>query len=123
MAIFSSRNRLNAAGEMSFLDHLEALRWHLVRSALVVVTAAIVLFCFKGFLFDSILLAPKNPHFLTYRALCYLSQHFHLGDDLCVTKIDFSLVSTDLSAQFTTHMWAAFVGGLVIGFPYLAYEL
>jgi sec-independent protein translocase protein TatC len=52
-----------------------------------------------------------------------LSDYFNLGPDLCVTKIDFALISTDLSSQFTTHMWSAFVGGLVIGFPYLVYEL
>jgi sec-independent protein translocase protein TatC len=123
MAIFSSRNKADATGEMSFLDHLEALRWHIVRSAAVIFIAAIVLFLNKEFLFDSILLAPKNPSFPTYRALCKLSTYFDLGPELCVTKIDFALISTDLSSQFSTHMWAAFVGGLIIGFPYLAYEL
>jgi len=108
---------------MSFLDHLEALRWHIVRSVVVIMVAAIALFCYKEFLFDSVLLAPKNPNFLTYRALCHLSEYFNLGGDLCVTKIDFALISTDLSSQFTTHMWAAFVGGLIIGFPFLVYEL
>ena len=123
MALFASRNKTDSSGEMSFLEHLEALRWHIVRSAGVIITAAVVLFCYKEFLFDSVLLAPKNPDFPTYRALCRLSQYLNLGDDLCVTKIDFALVSTDLSAQFTTHMWAAVVGGLVIGFPYLVFEL
>jgi len=108
---------------MSFLEHLEALRWHIVRSVGVIMTAAIVLFLNKEFLFDSVLLAPKNASFPTYRALCRLSDYLHLGPDLCVTKIDFALISTDLSSQFTTHMWSAFVGGLVIGFPYLVYEL
>src|SRR6185436_13668652 len=94
-------NKTNAAGEMSFLGHLEALRWHLVRSVTAVMVLAVVLFCFKEFLFDGILLAPKNPHFLTYRALCFLAQKFHLSDDLCVTQINFILISTDISAQFT----------------------
>ncbi len=107
---------------MSFLDHLEALRWHIVRSTLVIFVAAIVLFCYKNFLFDDILLAPKNPNFPTYHVLCRLADVFHMPE-LCVTQIDFSLISNDISAQFTTHMWAALVGGLVIGFPYLAYEL
>lgn len=123
MALFSARNKSENTGEMSFLEHLEALRWHIVRSALVIFTAAIVLFFFKDFLFDDVLLAPKNPSFPTYRALCKLSQYFNLGEDLCVTRIDFALISTDLSSQFTTHMWSAFVGGLVIGFPYLVFEL
>jgi len=123
MALFSARNPSGNTGEMSFLDHLEALRWHIVRSVGVIFVVAIVLFCYKEFLFDDVLLAPKNPNFPTYRALCWLSNYFNLGADLCVTKIDFALISTDLSSQFTTHMWAAFVGGLVIGFPYLAFEL
>jgi sec-independent protein translocase protein TatC len=108
---------------MSFLDHLEALRWHLVRSAIAIVSIAVVLFCFKSFLFDGVLLAPKSPNFPTYRALCWIAQRFNLGDNLCITQINFNLISTDLSAQFATHMWVAFVGGLVIGFPYLVYEL
>ncbi len=123
MAIFGSRRKPGTSGEMSFLDHLEALRWHIVRSAGVIFTVAIVLFWYKEFLFDEILLAPKNPDFPTYRALCRLSDYFNLGGDLCVTKIDFALISTDLSSQFTTHMWSAFVGGLVVGFPFLLFEL
>lgn len=117
------KSESNPAGEMSFLGHLEALRWHLVRSVMVVMVLAVTLFCFKEFLFDGVLLAPKNPHFFTYRALCYLTHKFHLSDDLCVTQINFILISTDISAQFTTHMWAAFVGGVVVGFPYVVWEL
>src|SRR5688572_24807194 len=97
----------NPDGEMSFLQHLEALRWHVVRSAAVVVTLAIVFFFFKEFLFDSVLLAPKNADFLTYRWLCRLSERLSLPE-LCITQVTFSLISTDLAAQFTTHMWAAF---------------
>lgn len=123
MAIFNSGKKTSATGEMSFLEHLEALRWHIVRSACVIMGLAIVLFCYKDFLFDSVLLAPKKPDFLTYRALCKLSQVISIAGDLCVSKIDFTLISTDLSAQFTTHMWSAFVGGLVLGFPYLVFEL
>jgi len=113
----------NADGEMSFLGHLEALRWHLVRSVAVIMVLAVVLFCFKEFLFDGVLLAPKNPHFFTYRAMCVLARKFHLGDDLCITQINFTLISTDISAQFTTHMWVAFIAGLIVGFPYVVWEM
>jgi sec-independent protein translocase protein TatC len=121
--LFGSRTRSDNQGEMSFLDHLEALRWHLVRSALVIVTLAVVLFCFKSFLFDDVLLAPKSPLFPTYRAMCWLSHRFNLGEDLCITQINFNLISTDITAQFSTHIWVAFIGGLVVGFPYLVYEI
>ncbi len=122
MALFGSSEN-NLKGEMSFLGHLEALRWHLVRAVGVVMTLAVTLFFFKEFLFDGILLAPKNPSFFTYRILCQLSEQLGMGDELCITEIPFTLISTDLSAQFTTHMWVAFVGGLVCGFPYVVWEL
>jgi sec-independent protein translocase protein TatC len=94
-----------------------------VRSVVAVMSLAVVLFCFKDFLFDGVLLAPKNPHFITYRALCYLSNYFHLGDDLCVHQIDFTLISTNITAQFATHMFVSIIGGLIIAFPYIVWEL
>src|SRR5258705_1808356 len=108
--------------EMSFLQHLEELRWHLVRSVIAITVIAVVAFLNKEFLFDGILLAPKNPSFPTYRWLCSISHAFNMGDALCVNSIPFSLISTDLSAQFTTHMWVAFVAGLIIASPYVLWE-
>jgi len=108
---------------MSFLDHLEALRWHLMRSAIVIILLSLGWFFMKELLFDGILLAPKRPDFPTYRALCSISERLQLGDELCVKVIPFSLIATDISAQFTTHMWLAFVAGLVTGFPYLVWEI
>jgi sec-independent protein translocase protein TatC len=121
MALFNFGTE-NSQGEMPFLSHLEALRWHLVRSVAVVMTLALVLFFFKEFLFDGVLLAPKDPHFLTYRLLCKLGTKLNM-DDLCVQTIPFTLISTDISAQFTTHMWVAFIAGLVVGFPYVVWEV
>ncbi len=124
MAIFNFLNpNKNDTGEMSFLGHLEALRWHLFRAVVVVMSLALILFFFKEFLFDGVLLAPKNPNFITYRLLCQLSDKLNLGDDLCITTSPFILISTDISAQFTTHMWVAFIAGLVCGFPYVVWEL
>ena len=120
--LFSTKKG-NDTGEMSFLGHLEALRWHLFRSVIAIISFATILFLYKDFLFDDVLLAPKSPDFLTYRLLCSLSHQLHLGEELCINSITFSLISTDLSAQFTTHMWAAFIGGLVVAFPYLAWEI
>lgn len=107
--------------EMSFLDHLEALRWHIVRSAIVIAILATIAFFNKELIFDGIILAPKNPNFLTYRVLCYLSQRFNL--DMCMDKIDFNVVNLDISGQFTTHMWIAFMAGFIVGFPYFIWEL
>ena len=107
--------------EMSFLEHLEALRWHIVRSVIAIVVLAIVAFCNKDILFDKIILAPKNSDFLSYRVLCYLSVKYHV--DLCFNKIDFNIINIDLSGQFMTHMWIAFVAGFIVAFPYFIWEL
>jgi len=122
MALFD-RSNINPQAEMSFLGHLEALRWHLVRAVGVVMVLALTWFFLKELLFDGILLAPKNPQFLTYRILCHLSDRLQLGEDLCIREIPFRLIATDISSQFTTHMWVAFVAGLVTGFPYVVWEL
>lgn len=121
MGFFS--DKFNSSGEMSFLGHLEALRWHLFRAVIAVMTMAIVLFFFKEFLFDGVLLAPKSPEFLTYKILCSIGNKLNLGDDFCITVIPFTLISTDISAQFTTHMWVAFIAGLVVSFPYVVWEI
>ena len=107
---------------MSFLDHLEELRWHLVRSVVVIFALAIVFFINKDFLFNTIILAPKNADFFTYKFMCKLSHLLQMGDALCMNGLEFSLINTTLSGQFTLHMWAAFVAGIVVGFPYLVWE-
>jgi sec-independent protein translocase protein TatC len=121
MAIFAKAKKSESA-EMSFLDHLEELRWHLVRSVVVIFALAIVFFINKDFLFNTIILAPKNADFFTYKFMCKLSHLLQLGDTLCMNGLEFSLINTTLSGQFTLHMWAAFVAGIVVGFPYLVWE-
>lgn len=113
----------NTKAEMSFMEHLEALRWHLVRAVVAIMVMAIVLFFYKELVFDTIIIAPKNPDFWTYRFLCDLSEKLMMGDLLCIREIPFSLINTQLSGQFTMHMWISFVGGLVLAFPYVLWEL
>jgi sec-independent protein translocase protein TatC len=107
--------------EMTFLDHLESLRWHLVRSAIAICVLGLIAFLNKELIFDGILLAPKNKDFWTYRVLCELSQKYNL--DMCFDQINFSVISLDISGQFTTHMWVAFITGFILGFPYIIWEL
>jgi sec-independent protein translocase protein TatC len=111
----------NENSEMTFLDHLESLRWHIIRSVIVIFVLACVAFTNKEILFDGIILAPKSENFLTYRVLCALSQRFNL--DFCLGKVDFTLISMDMSGQFMTHMWIAFMAGFVVGFPYFIWEI
>ena len=109
------------SNEMTFLQHLEALRWHIVRSVIAILVIAVAAFLNKEFIFDDIILAPKNANFLTYRVLCALSQKYNL--DMCFGEMQFNIISTDLSGQFTMHMWVAFVVGFIIAFPYFIWEI
>lgn len=107
---------------MSFLDHLEELRWHLVRSSAVIMLFAVLAFIFKGFIFEGVIFGPKTADFITYRLICDLSQSFG-GDTFCFDEMPFQLINTEMSGQFSTHMWVSLVAGLILAFPYVVYEM
>ncbi|SFU62240.1 sec-independent protein translocase protein TatC [Pustulibacterium marinum] len=109
--------------EMSFLDHLEELRWHLIRSCLAVVIVGSVAFAFKRFIFDVIIFGPKDPNFPTYRFFCFLSQKLGLDETFCTTDMGFIIQNTGMAGQFSAHIWTSIWAGVIIGFPYLVYEL
>lgn len=124
MALFGLFNKSGKNnGEMSFWGHIDALRGHLFRSAIVVVVVACVLFCFPEYLFDTIIFGPLKDDFPTYRAFCKLSHMLNLGDDLCFGHYTFKLQSLGLADQFTSQMWIAFIGGLILGSPYVLWEV
>jgi sec-independent protein translocase protein TatC len=108
--------------EMSFLDHLEELRWHLIRALVVVLLITIVAFVRKDIVFDTIILGPSKVDFWTYRMLCKLGQWLG-AEGLCVTKIDFILQNRTMAGQFSTHISTSFIAGLVLGFPYVFWEI
>jgi len=108
--------------EMSFLDHLESMRWHIIRSLGVTVAITIIVFLMKQFVFEKIVFAPKNIDFITYKTLCLLSEKLHLGAALCITKIGFSVINIDMAGQFLLHLKVSFMLGLVIAFPYVLWE-
>lgn len=107
---------------MSFLDHLEELRWHLIRATLSVLIAGVVAFIAKEFIFDVVLLGPKQPGFITYRVLCNVAQSIGLDESFCYTEIPFSIQNRTMSGQFSIHMWTAITAGFIIAFPYILYE-
>ena len=109
---------------MSFLDHLEALRWHIMRSIIALLVVTSVLFFFSDFIFDTILFGPTKPTFITYRALCKLSELLHLGNTLCVeNKVQFNLINTQMWGQLTMYMWGTFIAGLILTIPYVLWEI
>ena len=103
--------------EMSFLGHLEALRWHLIRSVLAIAGFAIAAFVNKSFVFDTILLAPKNPNFPTYKLMCAISE------SICIHEIPFKLMNISMSGQFSTHIFVSAIAGFVAAFPYVFWEI
>jgi len=110
-------------GEMSFLEHLEVLRWHLVRAFSSIFIFAIAAFIAKSFIFDVVLLGPKSPDFWTYRMLCKASEKFGLSDLLCITEIPFELINISMAGQFTTHIVVSIIAGFIVSFPYVVFEL
>ena len=108
--------------EMSFLDHLEIFRWHLIRSAIAVLFFAIIAFIFRDIVFDVILLGPKDPNFPTYKALCAISQYLGLEDALCLKESPFTLMNITMSGQFSTHVTTSIFAGFIVAFPYVFWE-
>jgi len=110
------------AKEMTFLEHLEELRWHLVRGFLAIIVIAIVAFIFKDIVFDKIILAPKNPHFISNRLLCLLGNKLDIPQ-LCINAKPFQIISIKMAGQFTTHITTSIFAGFIIAFPYLFWEI
>ncbi len=107
--------------EMSFLDHLEELRWRLIRSVLAIFVGAIVAFIFKDLIFSQVILAPRTPDFWTNRIFCELGQY--LGSpSLCINRIPLEIISVKMAGQFNMHILVSLVIGLIIAFPYVFYE-
>jgi len=110
--------------EMSFFDHLEVLRWHLIRSAIAIVVFASLAWTYYDFIFNTIIMGPKKADFWTYRMACMLNEKFNIFGGYCITKdIPFSLLNTSVAGQFTLQMNSSLMIGLVLGAPYLLFEL
>jgi sec-independent protein translocase protein TatC len=110
--------------EMSFLDHLEDLRWHLIRATLGILVAATLAFIFKKFIFDVIIFGPTNMDFTTYEGLCKISQLLGIEDTtFCADKFPFIIQNRTVAGQFSAHIWTSIYAGFIIAFPYVLYQL
>jgi sec-independent protein translocase protein TatC len=108
--------------EMTFLDHLEELRWHLIRATLSVIILGSIAFLLKGFIFDHILFGPKKTDFVTYQWFCQISQTLGQGNSFCITEMPFRIQSRTMAGQFSAHLWTSILAGFIVGFPYVLYE-
>lgn len=108
--------------EMSFLDHLEELRWHIIRSLIAIFIFAILAFLAKDFVFGKIILGPSKPDFWTFRMLCKAAVWLN-SDVLCIRELDFIIQSRKMTGQVTMHITSSFVIGLIVAFPYAFWEI
>lgn len=108
-------------GEMTFWDHLRELRSHLVKSLLSVVLLAIIAFVNKDFLFNNIILAPKDADFITNQLLCKLGMLVNI-DYFCVSEFSLKIININMSGQFMTHLYISFMAGVVMAAPYIIYQ-
>ncbi|MBC7867095.1 MAG: twin-arginine translocase subunit TatC [Gloeobacteraceae cyanobacterium ES-bin-316] len=108
---------------MSFIDHLEALRWHLVRCVIVWAVAFIGIFVKVDWVFDHIIYAPAKSNFVTYGWFCDLSHFLRLGNSLCMPAVEIPLQGNTISGPFMSALSISMVGGLILAFPYLFWEL
>jgi sec-independent protein translocase protein TatC len=117
-------------GEMSFFEHLEALRWHFLRAAFAVLVFAIVTFIYYDDIFKNIIMAPTHTDFWTYRMMCnagaalqnFNSTYFK-AKSFCVEKINVKLINTELAGQFNLQLNSSIMIGLTLGIPYLLFEI
>ncbi|MBX9853103.1 MAG: twin-arginine translocase subunit TatC [Cytophagaceae bacterium] len=104
--------------EMSFLDHLEELRWNITKSVIAILIITVFAFIMMDWIFHNVLLAPVQPDFWTYKMMC------RLGDAMCIDTLNIpSFQNRTVSGQFTLHMIASFVTGFIIAFPYVFYQI
>ncbi|MDX5419291.1 MAG: twin-arginine translocase subunit TatC [Hymenobacteraceae bacterium] len=108
--------------EMSFVDHLEELRWHIIRALASIFVFGTIAFLAKSFVFHDIILAPSRPDFLSYRVMCQVGEA--IGSDvLCIKEMGFTIQSRQMSGQFTMHLLVSAILGLACAFPYAFWEI
>ncbi|QSE99340.1 twin-arginine translocase subunit TatC [Fulvivirga lutea] len=106
---------------MSFLDHLEELRWHLIRSVIAIIVFSIAAFISVDFVFNTIVFGPAKTDFWTFRMLCKLGDLIN-SSALCIDKLDFKIQSRQMTGQFTMHITSSFAIGIIAAFPYVFWE-
>jgi sec-independent protein translocase protein TatC len=121
MALFN-RNRGEEKAEMTFIDHLEELRQHIIRSVIAILVMAVIIFIYRDWVFDNIITGPINPDFISYRVLCDFSHWAHMGDALCMPPVKTNMQTTTFGGQFLSSISLALIGGILIAFPYIFWE-
>jgi sec-independent protein translocase protein TatC len=116
------KNKSGEVAEMTFIDHLEELRGHLLRSVLAIVVGGIVVAVYNDFFVKQVLMGPTHTNFPTYRWLCSIGKNLGMGTSLCMKEIGVRMQSTSVSGQFSMFFTVIVIGGIIIAFPYIFWE-
>lgn len=119
---FFNKRNTDTQGEMTFIDHLEELRWHLVRSVIAVVIGAVIVLIFANQIVDQVLMAPTRTDFISARWLCQLGQSIGIGETLCFQQVDAKFLENTMTGQFISYFTLGFIGGFILAFPYIFWE-
>lgn len=106
---------------MTFWSHLDELRGHLIRSVIVVFLLAIIAFVNKNILFNYIILAPKEPGFITNRLFCKAGELLSIPA-LCINIDPVKIINIEMAGQFSLHILVSLIGGIIVSLPYLLWE-
>ena len=102
---------------MSFFEHIEELRWHLLRAAASVLIFTVIVFLLKDFVFQHVILGPTSPDFITYQLFCkYLPQ-------FCFYPQHLQIITRDIQEQFLSHIKVSLWLGFIVSFPYILFEI
>lgn len=119
---FFSKRQKDPGAEMSFIDHLEDLRWHLIRSVIAVAIGCIIVLIYANQIVDKVLMAPTRPDFISSRWFCILSHKIGIGDTLCFPPVNANFLENKMTGQFISYFTLGFIGGFIIAFPYIFWE-
>ncbi len=108
--------------EMSFWEHLEELRGMMVRSVLAILLLGIIAFINRKLIFDEVILAPNDPHFITNRAFCWVGKLLGI-ESMCVESVKITIINYSMSGQFMVHMYTSFIAGAIVAVPYIVWEI
>lgn len=108
---------------MSFFEHVEEFRWHLIRSIVAWLAFVVLIFVYIDAVYDNIILAPTRENFYSYGALCRFGEWLHLGNAFCMPPIRIDLQVTTVNGTFTSAISIAMIGGLIAALPYILWEL
>lgn len=116
--------------QLSFLEHLEVMRWMLMRIVVAIGIFGIAVFSFTDYLFEKVIFAPLHTDFWTYEKLCWATQQLNdllpslvSADAGCFEALNLKVIAPKMTTQFMTALLMAFIGGIIFAFPYIIWEI